>query len=89
MAMDDPKNIGPAMAVALLTTLYGAIIANVACIPLADKLKRRSSSEKMLKQIIIQGIDGIMSGTHPRVIEEKLVTFLAPPEREAARKQAA
>lgn len=89
MAMDDPKSIGPAMAVALLTTMYGAIIANVACIPIADKLKLRTQTERTLKQIAIAGIDGIMAGTHPRVMEEKLVTFLPPDERAAVQEKAA
>lgn len=88
MAMDDPKSIGPAMAVALLTTMYGAIIANVVAIPIADKLAHRTNNERLIKQVCIQGIDGIMSGTHPRVIEEKLVTFLAPAVRDQARKAA-
>jgi chemotaxis protein MotA len=88
MAMDDPKSIGPAMAVALLTTMYGAIIANVVCIPIADKLAYRTQNEKLLKQVCIQGIYGIMAGTHPRVIEEKLLTFLAPASRDHARKAA-
>ena len=89
LAMDDPSSIGPAMAVALLTTMYGAIIANVVCIPVADKLKLRSDREKVIKEITVAGIEGIMAGTHPRVIEVKLVTFLSPGERAAARKDEA
>lgn len=87
--MDDPSALGPNMAIALITTLYGAIIANVVCIPLADKLRLRSETEKVLKEITVAGIEGIMAGTHPRVIEEKLVTFLSPGERNAARKEEA
>ena len=89
LAMDDPSSIGPSMAVALLTTMYGAIIANVVAIPIADKLKLRSATEKVIKDIVVAGVDGIMSGTHPRVIEEKLVTYLDPVGRDAARKEAA
>jgi len=87
--MDDPSALGPNMAIALLTTMYGAIIANVVCIPLADKLRLRSEKEKVLKEITVAGIEGIMAGTHPRVIEEKLITFLSPGERAAARKDEA
>ncbi len=89
MAMDDPKSIGPAMAVALLTTLYGALLANLVCIPIADKLEGRTISESLLKKIAIHGVDAIMAGTHPRVIEEKLLTFLPPADRVNAAKQKA
>jgi len=89
LAMDDPAAIGPSMAIALLTTMYGAIVANVVCIPIADKLKLRSEAEKVIKEITVAGIEGIMAGTHPRVIEEKLVTYLSPEDRDAARKDAA
>ncbi len=90
MAMDDPKSIGPAMAVALLTTLYGALLANLVCIPIANKLETRSASEGQLKKIALHGVDAIMAGTHPRVIEEKLVTFLPPAARvNAVKKKAA
>jgi chemotaxis protein MotA len=74
--MDDPKSIGPAMAVALLTTLYGAAIANVFASPLAEKLGLRSSEERMIKSMIIDSISGIQEGRNPRVIEGMLMTYL-------------
>jgi chemotaxis protein MotA len=79
--MEDPKTIGPAMAVALLTTLYGAAIANVFAIPIAEKLALRSSEEKMIKSMIIDSISGIQEGRNPRVIEGMLMTYLPGSER--------
>lgn len=76
--MDDPSKIGGGMAVALLTTLYGAVIANVIALPIADKLAQRSAEEVLLKTIIIQGVMSIQSGDNPRVVEQKLKTFLPP-----------
>ena len=86
--MDDPAMIGPGMAVALLTTMYGALIANAIALPLADRLGRRSSEEVMTKMIIIKGVMAIQSGDNPRVVERKLRTFLPPSARKLA-KQAA
>jgi chemotaxis protein MotA len=76
--MDDPAAIGPGMAVALLTTLYGALIANLVALPLADKLGVRSSEELLLKSIVIRGVMAIQAGDNPRVVEQKLKTFLPP-----------
>jgi chemotaxis protein MotA len=74
--MEDPSTIGPAMAIALLTTLYGALVANVVALPLADKLARRSREEMLLKMIIVKGVMSIQSGDNPRIVEQKLKTFL-------------
>lgn len=74
--MDDPSKIGPAMAVALLTTLYGAVLANLVALPLADKLAIRSREELLLKMIVIKGVMAIQSGDNPRIVEQKLKTFL-------------
>lgn len=74
--MDDPSKIGPAMAVALLTTLYGALAANLVALPLADKLAIRSRDETAVKMIIIKGVMAIQSGDNPRIVEQKLKTFL-------------
>jgi len=74
--MDDPAKIGPGMALALLTTLYGALLANLVALPLADKLAVRSSEELLLKSIIIQGILAIQAGDNPRIVEQKLKTVL-------------
>lgn len=81
--MDDPSTIGPAMAVALVTTLYGSLIANWLCNPIASKLKVNNDIEMMMKEITVEGILSIQAGENPRVIEEKLKSFLAPSVRNA------
>jgi len=81
MNMDDPDAIGPGMAVALLTTMYGSIFANMFALPLADKLGLRSNDELLLKSIIIKGVMSIQSGDNPRIVEQKLKTFLPPSMR--------
>ncbi len=80
--MEDPSQIGPAMAVALLTTLYGAILANLIFSPMEGKLKIRTAGELLQKEIIIEGILSIQSGDNPRVVEQKLKAFIAPAMRE-------
>lgn len=80
-AMDDPKAIGPAMAVALLTTLYGAVIANAFALPIADKLKKISMEERLNKNLILESISSIQAGTNPRVVEQLLMTFLPESKR--------
>ena len=82
-AMDDPKSIGPAMAVALLTTLYGAIMANMVAIPIADKLDLRKAEEGRLKAMVIDALMAIQAGQNPRVVESMLKTYLAPGKRDA------
>ncbi len=79
--MDDPKSIGPAMAVALLTTLYGAILANMFAQPIADKLAMRSTEEKLAKSLIIDAVMGIQEGQNPRVIEDMLKNYLPKSRR--------
>lgn len=79
--MSDPASIGPAMAVALLTTFYGSVIANVFTIPVAAKLKQRSKQESTKMNIIVAGVLGIVAGENPRVIREKLDSFLSPGDR--------
>ena len=81
--MDDPSSIGPAMAVALLTTLYGSMIANWLCLPATFKMKKTNAAEVMVKEIMIEGLLSIQAGENPRVIEEKLKSFLSPQERAA------
>lgn len=83
-AMDDPKKIGPAMAIALLTTLYGAIIANAFALPIADKLAHRSQEERLNKALILETIGSIQEGLNPRVMEELLKTYLPASQREEA-----
>jgi chemotaxis protein MotA len=80
--MSDPKSIGPAMAVALLTTLYGAMIANMFALPISDKLALRSSEEQMNKNIIIQSVLAIQEGQNPKILDELLKNFLPPSKRE-------
>lgn len=79
--MSDPKSIGPSMAVALLTTLYGAFLANVVCLPIAIKLKNRAQEEKLNQLLILDGIVGIADGQNPRVIEGILKNYLASNKR--------
>jgi chemotaxis protein MotA len=85
--MDDPKAIGPAMAVALITTFYGAVLANWICIPISTKLKSKNSNEVMVKELMVEGLLSIQAGENPRVIEEKLKSFLSPKRREALREE--
>lgn len=79
--MDDASTIGPAMAVALITTFYGSLMANWICTPVATKLKAINNAEMQVKEIMIEGLLSIQAGENPRVIEEKLKSFLAPAER--------
>ena len=79
--MSDPSSIGPAMAVALLTTFYGAILANMVFSPLAGKLKTRSREELLYKEFILIGVISIAGGENPRVLEQRLHSFLAPASR--------
>jgi chemotaxis protein MotA len=82
-SIEDPSTIGPGMAVALITTFYGTLIANLICLPLAGKLETISEHEVMVKELVIEGIRAIQSGDSPRVVERKLASFLAPKMREA------
>ena len=79
--MDDPKAIGPAMALALLTTLWGSVLANVLFLPVADKLKFLSTNEKLKLTLCIDGVMAIQSGQNPRVIASVLSAYLDPTQR--------
>jgi len=79
--MSDPKAIGPAMAVALLTTMYGAILANVICLPIAMKLENQADLEEANNELIIEGILFIQDGGNPRVLSDFLAAFLSPKAR--------
>lgn len=83
-SMSDPSSIGPAMAVALITTFYGALIANLFAAPMAGKLAARSVEESLEKGMIIEGIMSISAGDNPRIVERKLHAYLAPQMREVA-----
>ena len=76
--LDDPSALGPGMATALITTFYGAVCANIIFIPIAGKLKIRSAEELLQKRMIMEGIMSIQSGDNPRIVEQKLSTFIAP-----------
>lgn len=88
-SLDDPSQIGGGMAVALLTTLYGAVIANMFCIPLAGKLEVRSEEEMMIRELMVAGLVSLVEGQAPRAIEERLLSYLSPKSRQAATQQAA
>jgi len=76
--LEDPDALGPMMAVALVTTFYGAIVANYLCNPIASKLKDISKEEILFKSVMVEGMLSIQAGENPRIIEEKLKSFLAP-----------
>lgn len=76
-SLEDPSTLGPSMAVALLTTLYGTVMANLVFIPMASKLEQKTEEEIFIKQIIIEGVIGVQSGQNPRILEEKLSAFLS------------
>jgi chemotaxis protein MotA len=76
--LQDTAAIGPAMAIALITTFYGAVLANLVFIPFSGKLKTRSAQEVLLRRLTLEGILAIGAGNNPRVVEQKLNAFLAP-----------
>lgn len=76
-----PETIGPNMAIALLTTFYGAVMANFLAIPMADKLKSQHEQENLIKNIILKGVMSIQSGDNPRIVQQKLMIYLPPNER--------
>jgi chemotaxis protein MotA len=82
--LDDPSAIGPGMALALITTFYGAVTANLIYIPIAGKLKTRAAEEALQKRMIMEGIMSIQSGDNPRIVEQKLNVFIAPNLRSAS-----
>lgn len=83
--LDDPSAIGPAMAVALITTFYGALLANLLFLPIAGKLKARTLQEEVHLYIIFEGAKSILENNNPRLVYEKLSSFLPPQERKSAR----
>lgn len=85
--LDDPASIGPNMSVALVTTFYGVLLANVIFTPLANKLKARNDEEIISKELIVEGLLSIQAGENPRIIEEKLKTFVPPSMRKNYREQ--
>lgn len=79
--LEDPATLGPSMAVALLTTLYGTVLANLVFTPMANKLENKTEEEVFIKQIIIEGVIGVQSGQNPRILEEKLSAFLSDDDK--------
>lgn len=79
--MSDASTIGPSMSTALITTFYGSVLANWMSIPIANKLRQNNAEETTLKEVMIEGLLSIQAGENPRVIEEKLKSFLAPEQR--------
>lgn len=79
--LDDPSSIGPNMAVALITTFYGAVAANLLFIPYGKKIEERSDAEQLYGEIIAQGVMFIAAGIHPRIIQERLLAFLSEKSR--------
>ena len=79
--MSDPNTIGPAMAVALLTTFYGALLANLVFVPISSKLKMRSTAEIEFRELMMEGVMAIAKGESPRMVEKKLNAMLPPADR--------
>lgn len=80
-SLDDPSTIGPAMAIALITTFYGSLLANLVFLPIAGKLQQRSEAEITLKELVIEGVLTIQMGEHPKTIHRKLMNFIPPSKR--------
>jgi len=85
--LDDPSSVGPAMSVALITTFYGAILANFICLPIANKLQINSENEVHIKELIAEAVISIQAGENPKTMEYKLGVFLTPAERELLEKK--
>lgn len=79
--LDDPSSIGPSMAIALITTFYGAVLGNLVYLPMAGKLKNKSTQEVTAKRMIIEGVLSIQRGVHPKNLERKLMNFMPPKYR--------
>ena len=76
--LDDPSSIGAGMAIALLTTFYGALLANLFFLPMAGKLGVRNGEEVLMRQVIVEGVLAIQNGENPRIVQEKLKAFFPP-----------
>lgn len=80
-SLNDPSSLGPSMAVALITTLYGSILANIVGIPIAEKISKRAGDLELSKRMILEGVLSIQAGENPRVLEEKLKAYLPSAEK--------
>jgi chemotaxis protein MotA len=83
--LSNPDTIGPSMAIALITTMYGSMVANMFCIPIAGKLQQRTKQEVMRKEMIISAILAIQNGDNPKIVQQKLLTYVTQDIREAVR----
>lgn len=81
--LEDISSVGKNMGVALITTFYGSILANLFLIPVQKKLEDKHADEMLVKEIMVEGILSIQAGDNPRILEQKLYTFLSPDERPA------
>ena len=79
--LNDPKAIGPGMAVAILTTFYGSMLSTLLFVPIAEKLRSRTAQETLNLEIIFEGAKSILENNNPRLVYEKLSSFLSPKER--------
>jgi chemotaxis protein MotA len=80
-SLDDPSKIGSGMAVAMVTTFYGAFVSNLIFLPIATKLETRSKEEMQVRELTLQGLIGIIEGENPRALEARLKSYLAPKQR--------
>jgi chemotaxis protein MotA len=87
--LSDPDALGPGMAVAMITTLYGAVLSNVICLPFAEKLNYVNKQELQAMEIIVRGVLAIQAGDSPRIVEQKLSTFIPPKQRAGNNEKAA
>jgi chemotaxis protein MotA len=81
--LEDKSALGPNMAVALITTLYGSMMANLVLIPVAGKLKAKDEAESLVKEMQIEGVLSIQAGDNPRILAMKLLSYLDPDSRKA------
>ena len=88
-SLDDPSKIGGGMATALLTTLYGAVMANLFCLPLAGKLETRNKEEIMIRELMMTGLLALIDGQAPRAMQSRLSAFLSPTARPSEESQTA
>ncbi|WLR45999.1 flagellar motor protein MotP [Halobacillus litoralis] len=86
-SLSNPATLGPQMAVALLTTFYGTLLANLVFIPMAGKLENKTYEEIFIKQVIIEGVIGVQSGQNPKILEEKLSAFLSESDKKVEEKE--
>lgn len=83
--LTDTESLGPSIAVAFIATLYGVGSANLFFLPIANKLKNRSAHQLLMHEVTLEGILSVQAGDNPRIVEEKLLAFLAPDERQTAK----